>query len=91
MLQVTHLVNTLRPELHLWEHAWLYKKIREGLGHSLTFLLRQPYTQKHTPGRSTDLFRVKYPAADAMRDDQIHSSLYSPLLCQHRAKYLSQQ
>ncbi len=54
----THLVNMLRPELHLWEHVWLYKKIREGLGHSLTFLLRQPYAQKHTPGRSTDLFRL---------------------------------
>ena len=29
------------------------------MGHSLTFLLRQPYSQKHTPGRSTDLFRFK--------------------------------
>jgi len=26
MFQVTYLVNMLRPELHLWEHAWLYKK-----------------------------------------------------------------
>jgi len=32
MFQITHLMNTLRPELHLWEH---------------------------TPGRSTDLFRLK--------------------------------
>ncbi len=58
MFQVTHRVNMLRTELHPWAHAWLYKKLREGLGHSLTFLLRQSYSQKHTPGRSTDLFRI---------------------------------
>jgi len=48
MLQVTHSVlcrdalmsrmqeyrrvNTLYFKLHLWEHAWLYKKTREGPG-----------------------------------------------------------
>jgi len=54
MLQLTHLVNTLHPEWHLWECVWLYKKVCGGRGHSLAFLLRQTHSQRRTSRCPTD-------------------------------------